>query len=144
MVAVAVESVEASVVLVVLLIVIVIVAIVVVVEPVNKTAVIVTAVVGLNIYIFFNIFIWNAHNSWCILYATDASADEFTAIPLQGSGTYSVESVLQSTVPRTSDSRVRSTVHHCDLIYIMWILVYGHLLAVDNPPPPVTDSILSL
>lgn len=57
MVAVAVESVEASVVLVVLLIVIVIVAIVVVVEPVNKTAVIVTAVVGLNIYIFFNIFI---------------------------------------------------------------------------------------
>ncbi|KAF6033826.1 hypothetical protein EB796_007863 [Bugula neritina] len=36
----------------------------------------------------------------------NASADEFTAIPLQGSGTYSVESVLQSTVPRTSDSRV--------------------------------------
>jgi len=42
---------------VVLLIVIVIVAIVVVVEPVNKTAVIVTAVVGPNIYIFFNISI---------------------------------------------------------------------------------------
>ena len=37
---------------------------------------------------------------------SDVSHAEWTAVPMQGSGTFSVEAVLQTSVPRNTDKKV--------------------------------------
>ena len=37
----------------------------------------------------------------CYLMISGVSTSEYTAVPMQGSGTFAVESVFQTTVPRT-------------------------------------------
>ena len=48
---------------------------------------------------------------------TDLSADTYTSVPIQGSGTFSVEATIQTSVPRSPNTKVRLLSHSLVVIH---------------------------